>query len=311
MTTVLVTGGAGFIGSNIVEDLISQDYNVKILDDFSTGNDQNISEFRDKVELIKGSIIDVEAVKKAVKNVDYISHQAALPSVTRSVEEPVPSAEVNIIGTLNLLVAARDSGAERIVYASSSSIYAGVKGLPKKESMETIAISPYGLTKIANEQYFRMFHDIYGFESVGLRYFNVFGPRQNPRSEYAAAIPKFIKMILDGERPPVYGDGKQTRDFTYVKDASMANIISFKTKNANGNAFNIATSKHTSVNDLIGKINEILGKQIKPVYQDPRPGDPKHSLADITQANKILGYNPKYDLEGGLKITIDWFKRRK
>ena len=156
MTTVLVTGGAGFIGSNIVEDLISQDYNVKILDDFSTGNDQNISEFRDKVELIKGSIIDVEAVKKAVKNVDYISHQAALPSVTRSVEEPVPSAEVNIIGTLNLLVAARDSGAERIVYASSSSIYAGVKGLPKKESMETIAISPYGLTKIANEQYFRI-----------------------------------------------------------------------------------------------------------------------------------------------------------
>ncbi|MFC2143819.1 SDR family oxidoreductase [Candidatus Aenigmatarchaeota archaeon] len=311
MTTVLVTGGAGFIGSNIVEDLISQGYNVKILDDFSTGNDQNISKFIDKIELVKGSITDMEVVKKAVKDVDYISHQAALPSVTRSVEEPVPSAEVNIIGTLNLLVAARDSGVKRIVYASSSSIYAGVEGLPKKESMETIAISPYGLTKIANEQYFRMFHDIYGFESVGLRYFNVFGPRQNPKSEYAAAIPKFISMILDDKSPPVYGDGKQTRDFTFVKDAAMSNIISFKVKNANGSAFNIATGKQTSVNDLITKINEILGKQIKTVHEDPRPGDPKHSLADISQASKFLGYKPKHDLESGLKITIDWFKERK
>jgi UDP-glucose 4-epimerase len=311
MTTVLVTGGAGFIGSNIVEDLVSQDYNVKIIDNFSTSKNDNISEFGDRIELIKGSITDMEAVKRAVKDVDYISHQAALPSVTRSVENPVFSAEVNILGTLNVLAAAKDSGVERIVYASSSSVYAGVEGLPKKESMDTVAISPYGLTKIANEQYFRMFYDIYGLKSIGLRYFNVFGPRQTPESEYAAVIPKFITLMLNDKIPIIYGDGKQTRDFTYVKDVTTANIVSFKAKKSDGKAFNIATGKQTSINDLFMKINEILGKDIKPAYKEPRTGDPKHSLADISEANKALGYKPKYAFDEGLKLTINWFKERK
>ena len=311
MTTVLVTGGAGFIGSNLVEDLVSQDYNVRVLDNFETGKIEKLSGLENKIELIKGDIRDVELVKKAIKGVDYISHQAALPSMLKSIEEPIPTTEVNILGTLNILLAARDSGVQRIVYASSSSVYAGIDELPKRESMKMIPTSPYGLTKIANEHYFKIFHDIYGLKSVGLRYFNVFGPKQDPKSEYAAVIPKFINLMLNDKRPPIYGDGKQTRDFTFVKDVTMINIISFKAKKADGNAYNIAEGKQTSINDLVKRINEILDKNIKPVYQDPRPGDPKYSEADISKAVKNLGYKPKYGFGEGLKLTVKWFSKRR
>ena len=308
MTTVLVTGGAGFIGSNLVEDLLSQDYNVRVLDNLETGDLKKLSGFENKIEVIKGDIRDLELVRKAVKGVDYISHQAALPSVPRSIEKPIPTTEVNIIGTLNVILAARDSGVERIVYASSASVYAGLGKTLKKECMNMVPTSPYGLTKIANEHYFKVFYDIYGVKSVGLRYFNIFGPKQDPESDYAAAIPKFINLMLNDKNPIIYGDGEQTRDFTYVKNATLANIISFKAKKANGDAFNIAGGEQTSVNDLVKIINEILGKDIKSVYEDPRPGDPKYCKADISEAGKALGYKPKYSFEEGLKVTIDWFR---
>ncbi len=311
MTTVLVTGGAGFIGSNLVEDLISQDYNVRVLDNFETGKRENLSGLENKIELIKGDIRNMELVKRVVKGVDYISHQAALPSMLKSIEEPIPTTEVNVLGTLNILLAARDSDVNRIVYASSSSVYAGVDELPKRESMNMVPTSPYGLTKIANEHYFKVFHDIYGLKSVGLRYFNVFGPRQDQKSDYAAVIPKFINLMINNKKPPIYGDGEQTRDFTFVKDAAIANIISFKSKKSNGDAYNIASGKQISVNDLVKKINEILGKNIKPVYENPRPGDPKYSEADISKANKALGYKPKYSFNEGLKITVDWYLKRR
>lgn len=307
MTTVLVTGGAGFIGSNLVEDLVSQDYNVKVLDNFETGKKENLSGLDKKIELIKGDIRELEAVKKAVKGVDYISHQAALPSMLKSIEEPIPTTEVNMLGTLNVILAARDSSVKRIVYASSSSVYAGIDELPKRESMKMIPTSPYGLTKIANEHYFKIFHDIYGMKSVGFRYFNVFGPRQDKKSDYAAVIPKFINLMINGKKPPIYGDGEQTRDFTFVKDAVMANIISFRAKKANGDAYNIASGKQTSVNDLVKMINRILGKDIKPDYEKPRPGDPKYSEADISEAMKNIGYRPNYSFDEALKLTVDWY----
>jgi len=313
MTTVLVTGGAGFIGSNLVEDLIRQDYNVRILDNFVTGNIENLLGLENKIELIKGDIRDLKIVKKAVKGVDYISHQAALSSVTGSIEEPIPTAEVNILGTLNVLLAARDFGVQRIVYASSASVYGEVpeSELPVKEDRKLNPISPYASAKLQGEEWCKMFEDVYGLKSVGLRYFNVFGPKQNPKSEYSAVIPKFINLMLGDKRPPIYGDGKQTRDFIFVKDAVMANIISFKAKRANGDAFNIASGKQISINDLVEKINEILGKNIKPVYEDPKPGDPKYSEADISEVVKNLGYKPKYSFDEGLKLTVGWFLGRR
>jgi len=313
MTTVLVTGGAGFIGSNLVEDLIRQDYNVRILDNFVTGNIENLLGLENKIELIKGDIRDLKIVKKAVKGVDYISHQAALSSVTGSIEEPIPTAEVNILGTLNVLLAARDFGVQRIVYASSASVYGEVpeSELPVKEDRKLNPISPYASAKLQGEEWCKMFEDVYGLKSVGLRYFNVFGPKQNPKSEYSAVIPKFINLMLGDKRPPIYGDGKQTRDFIFVKDAVIANIISFKVKRANGDAFNIASGKQISINDLVEKINEILGKNIKPVYEDPKPGDPKYSEADISEVVKNLGYKPKYSFDEGLKLTVGWFLGRR
>lgn len=309
MTTILVTGGAGFIGSNIVEEMIKQDYNVKVLDNFVTGRDDNLMDFKNKIEVIKGDISNLETVKQTIKNVDYVSHHAALISVTDSVENPVHYSEVNVLGTLNILVAARDSGVKRIVYASSSAVYGGIEKTPSKESMGVDPISPYGLTKISNEQYFKMFFDIYGLESIGLRYFNVFGPKQNPGSEYSAVIPKFIQIMLNDKRPIIYGDGKQTRDFTFVKDTAMANLLSVNSKNAKGDSYNIANGKGISINQLVKKINEILGKSIEPVYENARPGDPKHSEADISESIEKLGFKPKYDFEEGLKLTVDWFKR--
>jgi UDP-glucose 4-epimerase len=228
--------------------------------------------------------------------------------VPRSIDDPLSSTEVNITGTLNILMAARDSGIEKIVYASSSSIYAGIEELPKKEDMMPVPTSVYGATKIANEHYFRIFHNIHGIKSVGLRYFNVFGPKQRPDSEYAAVIPKFVKLMMDAQRPTIFGDGEQTRDFTFVKDVAKANLLAMKSSVSDGRAYNIAGGKQISLNSITELINHQLGKSIKPNYSEARAGDPKHSLADISLARKDLGYENSYDFEEGLRITIDWYR---
>jgi UDP-glucose 4-epimerase len=306
---ILITGGAGFIGSNLAEELLKQGYDVRVLDNFDTGTMENLKDLH--VDVVKGDIRDSEMVKKALDGVEQIYHQAALGSVPRSIRDPLSTTEVNITGTLNILSAARDSGVEKIVYASSSSVYAGVEELPKREKMRLVPTSIYGATKIANELYFKVFHEIHGMKSVGLRYFNVFGPKQSPDSEYAAAIPKFIKMIMNDERPVVFGDGEQTRDFTFVKDVVKANLLAMKATKSDGSAYNVAGGKQISLNSVIEMINEALGKRIEPKYTAPRPGDPKHSLADITKATRNLGFKPEYDFSDGLRMTVDWFRNIK
>ena len=303
---ILVTGGAGFIGSNLAEELLKQGHEVRVLDNFESGIESNLEGLQ--VELVRGDIRNLDTVKKVFEDVEQVYHQAALGSVPRSIEDPLSSTKVNIIGTLNILQAAQNSGVEKIVYASSSSVYAGVEELPKIETMIPIPTSVYGASKIANEHYFRIFHDIHGIKSIGLRYFNVFGPKQDPKSEYAAVIPKFIRMIMNDEQPTVFGDGKQTRDFTFVKDVVKANILAMKSSVINGQAYNIAGGKQIELNSIIQMINEALGKSIEPQYLDPRPGDPKDSLADITKVRKDLGFELDYDFEHGLKMTIGWIK---
>lgn len=307
MTKILITGGTGFIGSNIATELVNQGYNVSVLDNLSTGNVSNISGLN--IEFLKGDIRDFEFVKKSVKDVDYILHQAALPSVFRSIKDPLTVNDVNTKGTLNILVVARDNNVKRVVYASSSSVYGDTPILPKKEDMIPKPLSPYAVSKLVGEYYCKVFYNVYGLETVSLRYFNVFGPRQNPKSEYAAVIPKFINFMLENKSPVIYGDGTQTRDFTFVKNVVEANILALKAKNAAGNVLNIACENSTSVNELVDKINELLDRDISPDYTKLRLGDIKNSLADISLAKKILGYEPKYSFEEGLKETINWFKR--
>jgi nucleoside-diphosphate-sugar epimerase len=308
MERVLVTGGAGFIGSNIVVELLDKGFDVRVLDNLSTGSSGNLSGLKG-VEVINGDIRDMETVRKAVSGVDYILHQAALPSVSRSVENPLESNECNVAGSLNVLDAARKGDVKRIVYASSSSVYGDAKELPKREDMELMPLSPYAVTKIAVEHYFSVFSKVYGMRSIGLRYFNVYGPRQNPESEYAAVIPRFIKAALSGQRPVIYGDGEQTRDFTYVKDAVNANLLAMKAQGVDHEVFNVGTGKSITVNELLRKISSISGKVVEADHTDPREGDIRDSLADISKAGRILGYKPGYDMESGLKETIEWFRR--
>ena len=311
MIQVLITGGAGFIGSNIARELTEQEYTVKILDNLSTGNLNNISDIKNKIELIIGDVRDIKIVKKVMKDVDYVFHQAALPSVPRSIQDPITTNKINVNGTLNILIAAQDNNVKKVVYASSSSVYGNTPTLPKREDMEPCPLSPYAITKLIGEYYCKVFYDIYGLETVSLRYFNVFGPRQDPNSQYAAVIPKFITSMLKNESPTIFGDGEQSRDFTFVKDVVQANILACKAKNASGEVFNIAYGKKTSINELVDKINEILGTSIKAKHTDPRLGDVRHSLADISKAKRILGYKPKYDIEEGLKETIEYMRRKK
>ena len=310
MAFYLVTGGAGFIGSNIVHFLIKKGERVRVLDNFLTGKKENLASIRDKIELIEGDIRNFEICLKATKGVDYVLHQAALPSVPRSVEDPLTTSEININGTLNILLASLKNKIKRVVYASSSSIYGDSPVLPKKEEMTPSPLSPYAITKLTGEYYCKVFYQIYGLETVILRYFNVFGPCQDPTSQYAAVIPKFIRAMLKGERPIIYGDGEQSRDFTYVENVVMANILSATKKEASGKVFNIATQKRITINELVKEINNILNTNIKPEYASPRPGDIKHSLADITAAKKILGYNPKVQFREGLEKTVNWFKNK-
>jgi nucleoside-diphosphate-sugar epimerase len=303
----LVTGGAGFIGSHIVDALIRNGDKVKVLDDFSSGKEANLAGALHKIELIRGDIRDKGLVKKAVSSVDYILHQAALRSVPKSMGQPHLYNDVNITGTLNILEVSRDAKVKRVIFASSSSIYGEIDKLPEKEDFYPQLISPYALTKLAGEYYCRMFSIVYGLGTVSLRYFNVFGPRQSLENEYAVVIPKFITCVLKDEPPPVHGDGRQTRDFTYVENVVQANLRALTAENASGGVFNIACAKAYSVLDIVTFVNKILKKSIKPAFTPKRPGDVRDTLADISKAKGILGYSPKIGFEEGLRRTVAYF----
>lgn len=311
-TRFLVTGGAGFIGSNLCEALMELGYHVRCLDNFTTGRRENIEGFlkNPKFELVEGDVTDGHVCEEACDGIDYISHQAAWGSVPRSIELPCYYGEVNIIGTLNIMEAARKSKTvKRVVYASSSSVYGDEPELPKKEGKEGRPLSPYALTKKVNELYGKLYHDLYGLETIGFRYFNVFGRRQNPEGEYAAVIPRFIKAVLNDERPAIYGDGEQTRDFTYIENVIEANLKGLKApKEAAGRAYNIACGGRTSINHLCGQINRLLNKQIAPLYMEERKGEVKHGNADIKEAGKMLGYEPEWGFDRGLEAAIKWYK---
>ena len=300
MATYLVTGGAGFIGSNIVEELIKRDECVKVLDNLSTGKRENIEPFMDKIEFIEGDIRNLDIVRKAMAGVDFVLHQAALPSVPRSINDPIATNEVNVNGTLNLLVAAKDAGVKRVIYASSSSIYGSSETLLKREDMPPTPLSPYAASKLAGENYCRIFYQIYGLETVCFRYFNVFGPRQDPTSQYSAVIPKFINAILNGKRPTIYGDGLQSRDFTYVANVVQANLLACEADGVAGDLFNVACGERHTILELVAELNEILEKDVEPIFAEPRKGDVRHSMA----AQRLLGYNPIIDFSNGLRKVI-------
>lgn len=308
----LVTGGAGFIGSNLCEALLKKGYYVRCFDNFTTGRRENIEEFlvNPKFELLEGDITDYNACEKACEGMNYISHQAAWGSVPRSFEMPCFYGEMNIIGTLNMMEAARKSNTvKRIIYASSSSVYGDEPNLPKKEGKEGNPLSPYALTKKVDELYGKLYFDMYGLETIGFRYFNVFGRRQNPEGEYAAVIPKFIQAILNESIPVIYGDGEQTRDFTYIENVIEANLKGMLApREAAGRAYNIACGGRISINHLCGKINQLLGKEVSPVYKEARKGDVRHGNADISDAGKMLEYNPEWDFDRGIKAAIEWYK---
>jgi nucleoside-diphosphate-sugar epimerase len=308
VATYLVTGAAGFIGSNIVEALVRRGETVRALDNFSTGRRANIAPFLGNIELFEGSLSDSSIVDQAVRGVDYVLHQAALPSVPRSVTDPLASHEANATGTLRLLIAARDAGAKRLVFASSSSVYGDSPQLPKRENMPSSPLSPYAVNKLAGEEYCKVFTRLYGFPAVSLRYFNVFGPRQDPKSQYAAVIPAFITAALEGRRPTVHGDGCQTRDFTYVENVVEANLLACEASDAEGEAMNVACGERISLLDLLAEIARITGRDIDPVFDPERPGDVKHSLADISKAERLLGYRPVVSFAEGLERTIDYLR---
>ena len=310
METYLVTGGAGFIGSHIAEELALRGEKVRVIDNFLTGKRKNLTPFLGKVEFIEGDIRDTKICQKILDGVDFVLHQAALPSVPRSIENPVLTTEINISGTLNLLVAARVARIKRFVFASSSSVYGNDPRLPKEEDMKAEPLSPYALSKLVGEMYCQLFSQIYALSTVCLRYFNVFGPRQDPFSQYAAVIPNFIVRLIKDERPVIYGDGEQSRDFTYVSNVVEANVLAAKAEDLSGEIINIACGERTTVNNLAERINQILNKDINPSYDKPRPGDVKHSWAGVSRAEKILNYAPKISFNEGLKRTIQWYKER-
>lgn len=304
----MITGGAGFIGSHIAVALARAGNKVWVLDNFSSGKEKNLKEVKDKVRIIKGDIRNLRLLKKAAKGIDYCLHQAALRSVPKSMLYPQEYNDVNITGTLNVLLAAKENKIKRVVFASSSSIYGDVNKFPQRESALPELISPYAQTKLAGEYWCRVFTKSYKVEAISLRYFNVFGPRQALDDEYAVVIPKFIVSILNNEAPPIYGNGKQSRDFTYIDNVVQANILAAKKKGAAGMAFNVACGMDIKVIDLAGKINQILGKSVKPKFLPVRTGDVFKTLADISLAKKYLGFKPKVSFEQGLRRTVEWFK---
>lgn len=300
----LVTGGAGFIGSNIVEELLKRGEKVRVLDNFSTGKRENLKKFGSDIELVEGDIRSYHTVQESVKGIDIILHQAALPSVPRSIKDPITTNEVNIGGTLNMLDAALKEGIKRFVFASSSSVYGDNPELPKNEKMTPNPLSPYAVSKLAGENYCRVFSSLYKIETVCLRYFNVFGPRQDPNSQYSAVIPKFIKLITGNQQPTIYGDGTQSRDFTYVANVVEANILAATVKIQTPVIMNCACHGQITLNELTEEINKLLNKNIKPIYTEPKPGDIKHSFADITLIKQKLNWSPKYNFHTGLKTLI-------
>ena len=306
----LVTGGAGFIGSHIVDALVKNGDKVTVLDDLSSGTLENLEGVKDKIDFIQGSIIDPDDVKRAMEGADYVLHQAALRSVPKSLDNPSQYSHVNIDGTLKILEEAMRRKVKRVVFASSSSIYGEAKTLPSKEDFYPLLISPYALTKLAGEYYCRIFSKIHGLETASLRYFNVFGPRQSLENEYAVVIPKFITCMLKDEAPPIHGDGKQTRDFTYVENVVQANIKAATTQGIKCEVFNIACGKTYSVLDVIKYVNKILKKDIKPKFTPARQGDVRHTSADINKAKKLIKLDPKIGFEEGLEKTTGYFRNK-
>jgi len=300
---IVVTGGAGFIGSCIVRSLFA-DNEVIIIDNLLTGRYENISDIADYIRFVKNEINNLEMLEKEFSSADYVLHQAALPSVQRSVIDPITTNRNNLDGTLNVLIAARDCGVKRVVFASSSAIYGDAIDMPLKETTIAKPLSPYAVTKLAGEHYCRIFQEVYGLETVSLRYFNVFGPGQDPRSEYGAVIPKFIKAVNMGKQPVVYGDGEQTRDFVYVGDVVRANILACEAPNASGKAINIAAGKGVSLNQLLDTLRTVTSTAINPIYANPRSGDIRDSLADVSLARNILGFEPEVGIEKGLRAMM-------
>lgn len=309
MARFLVTGGAGFIGSALVNRLVELGHAVRVLDDFSTGFRHNLESCLDRIEVIEGSVAEPTDCRAGAQDVDYVLHQAAIPSVQRSVDDPVSSTKANVNGTLNMLLAARDARVKRLVFASSSSVYGESEVLPKVETMREDPLSPYALTKLAGEKYCGVFYRIYGLSTVALRYFNVFGPRQDPHSQYSAVISRFVDAALQGRRPTVYGDGEQSRDFTYVENVVEANLLACFAEAASGMAFNVGTGQEYTLNDLLRFLAAIVGHSIDPIYSEARLGDVRHSQAAIERARRTLGYEPKVSFKEGLERTVDWFRR--
>jgi UDP-N-acetylglucosamine 4-epimerase len=304
----LVTGGAGFIGSNLVEALLKQGERVAVLDNFSTGKKTNIKPFLKEIDLIEGDIRDPKTCQKAMKGIEIVLHQAALPSVPRSVSDPVLTNEVNVTGTLNLLWAARDAGVKRFVYAASSSAYGDSAALPKIETMAANPLSPYAVSKLTGEYYCRIFNRLYGLSTTSLRYFNVYGPRQDPHSEYAAVVPRMISALIRDQPGTIYGDGSQSRDFTYIEDCIQAVLLACVAPEVSGEVMNVSFGESVTINELHQKIADLLGKKIRPLYVPPRAGDVKHSLADIGKARRLLGYRPQYNIDRGIEKTMAGWK---
>jgi UDP-glucose 4-epimerase len=308
MPRFLITGGAGFIGSNLAHALTARGEPVRILDDFSTGRAQNLSGIEDRIEILRGDIRDPATAGRAVEGIEVVLHQAALNSNPRSIKEPELTNAVNVAGTLRLLEAARAAGVRRVVYASSSSVYGDTPGLPKIEDMALAPMAPYGVSKLAAEYYCRVFTQAYGLETVSLRYFNVFGPRQHPDSEYAAVIPRFLRRMLAGKQPVIFGDGEHSRDFTPVENVVAANLLAAETGQGVGEVFNIAGGSPSTLNQLAAWLNQLLGTSLAPVYEPPRPADIRHSYASIQKAERVLGYRPNVQVQEGLRQTVEWFK---
>jgi UDP-glucose 4-epimerase len=307
MGTCLVTGGAGFIGGHLVEALLARGHRVRVLDDLSTGSADNLRDVRDRIDMIEGDIRDPATVGEAVRGAEVVFHQAALPSVPRSIADPLSTHEVCATGTLRVLLAARDAGVRRVVYAASSSAYGNLPGLPRRVTDPTQPRSPYAVAKLTGEHYCVAFSDVYGLETVRLRYFNVYGPRQSPDSPYAAVIPKFLRAMQAGRSPTIHGDGEQSRDFTYIDDVVQANLLAADAPGVSGKVYNLACGRRTSLLELVARINALLGTDIRPVHEAPRPGDVRHSQADISAAKADFGYAPHVGIDEGLRRCRDWY----
>lgn len=310
----LVTGGAGFIGSHLVEELVKRGWKVRVLDNLSTGREENLAAVWDRIEFLRGDLRDAAAVEAAVRGVEVVFHQGALPSVQRSIEDPLTTHEVNATGTLRLLWASRAAGVKRVVYASSSSVYGNTPGLPRREEEPLAPRSPYAASKAEGEVYARLFAELYGLETVGLRYFNVYGPRQDESSPYAAVIPRFIGAALAGRPPVIYGDGEQTRDFTYVADVVRANLLAAEAPGISGEVFNIAGGAETSINELFTLVRRAVGRlgvmwTVQPLYEPARLGEVRRSRAEVAKARERLGFRAQVPLEEGLAKTVEWFGR--